>query len=72
MHKKFVFHKTTLYKHVKILFIDGYRSTSRRSNVTTPFGYPQGYPLGRVVSPVNTVKPGYTLASGKSSTLPTR
>jgi len=23
--------------------------TSRRPNVTTPFGYPQGYPLGRVV-----------------------
>jgi len=50
---------------------DGYRSTSRRSNVTTPFGYPQGYPLGRVVSPVNTVRPGYTQTSGKSSTLPT-
>merc|ERR1719510_2913438 len=47
---------------------DGYRSTSRRSNVTTPFGYPT--PLGRVVSPVNTIKPGYTLASTKASTLP--
>merc|ERR1712038_492472 len=49
---------------------DGYRSTSRRSNVTTPFGYPM--PLGRVVSPVNTIKPGYTLTSAKASTLPTR
>merc|ERR1712150_365301 len=47
---------------------DGYRSTSRHSRVTTPFGFPA--PLGRVVSPVNTPKPGYTLASTKASTLP--
>ena len=31
-----------------------------------------GAPLGRVVSPVNTPKPGYTLASAKTSTLPSR
>jgi len=49
---------------------DGYRSTSRRSNVTTSFGYPN--PLARVVSPVNTPKPGYTMASTKASTLPSR
>jgi len=49
---------------------DGYRSTSRHSRVTTPFGFPA--PLGRVVSPVNTPKPGYTLASAKTSTLPSR
>ena len=49
--------------------IDG-RSGSRRSYMTTPFL--PNTPLGRVVSPVNTPKPGYTQTAGKASTLPAR
>ena len=38
--------------------------------MTTPFL--PNTPLGRVVSPVNTIKPGYTQTANRSSTLPSR
>jgi len=51
--------------------LDGMRSSQGgRSNVTTPFL--PNTPLGRVVSPVNAVKPGYTQTANRSSTLPSR
>jgi len=48
----------------------GVTSSGCRSNVTTPFL--PNTPLGRVVSPVNAVKPGYTQTANRSSTLPSR